>query len=469
MAARHRLTGRVVRPGDPGYDAARASYNARFDVRPRVIVFCQTPDDVANAVRWARQEGIEIRVASGRHSYEAFCIGEGIVIDVSEMNAVEVDAVDRLATVGAGTRLLPLYEALWKEGLTVPAGSCGTVGIAGLALGGGFGLLSRAMGLTCDNVLRVEMVTASGERITASDAQCSDLLWACRGGGGGSFGVVTSFTFRLHAIGDVTTYRMDWPWERLGEVLEAWQRWAPFVDDRLTSILSLHAGSAGQVSSIGLFIGPKAALRPLLEPLCTAVAPSTIQLHELPYIEAARRYAGVKPNHRRWRAHWHAGSRTHFKNTSDFARSPLGAEAIAVIRAVIREFLARAPNKRGILQLDAYGGAVNRVPAAATAFPHREGTLYSMQYQSYWKSAKQEGENIQWVDAFRAAMQPHVSGAAYVNYCDRAIDDWQHAYYGSGFPRLVAVKMKYDPEDVFHHPQSIPVGRAAGPTRAQTR
>lgn len=452
MSSKHCLTGRVVLPGDASYEEAREGFNLRFDVRPRVIVFCQTPTDVINAVGWARAEGAEIRVRSGRHSYEAFSLGQGIVIDVSDLDRVRVDAANRLVEVGAGAALLPLYEALWEAGLTLPAGSCPTVGIAGLTLGGGFGLLSRAMGLTCDSLLQVEMVDASGSLLTATETQNPDLLWASRGGGGGSFGIVTSFTFRLHAIGDVAIYRIDWPWERLGEVLSAWQGWAPFVDERLTSILKLPAASAGPVRSIGLFNGPGSALAPLLAPLCAAVTPSVQEIEDVSYMEATRRYAGVAPGRKRWRAHWHAEGSVRFKNTSDFARAPLGPEAIATIR----DFLARAPGEESILQLDAYGGAVNRVPRDATAFPHREGTLYSMQYQTYWKTDGEEAANLRWVNSFREAMRPHVSGAAYVNYCDLAIANYAQAYHGANLSRLVEVKAKYDPEDVFHHPQSIP-------------
>ncbi|MFS8067448.1 MAG: FAD-binding oxidoreductase [Byssovorax sp.] len=449
---RARLTGRVVVPGDRGYDAARTNYNLRFDARPRVIVFCQTPCDVANAVRWARENDVAIHVRSGRHAYEALSIGEGIVIDVVDLDHIAIDVENRLAVVGAGVALLPLYEALAEHGLTIPAGSCPTVGIAGLTLGGGFGVLSRALGLTCDSLLAVEMIDASGGRVTATETHNPDLLWACRGGGGGSFGVVTSFTFRLHRIGTVTTYRMDWRLEELAPVLDAWQRWAPFTDDRLTSILTLQGSGPGPVKSIGLFVGSRAELAPLLAPLVGSSAPRTMELDEMTYIEAARQYADALPGRRRWRAHWHAAGSTRFKNSSDYAHRPLEPAGIEVIR----EHLAAAPNRRALIGLDAYGGAVNRIPAEATAFPHRAGTLYSLQYQSYWKRDAEEDANVRWIEGLRSAMQPFVSGEAYVNYPDRAVVDWPHAYFGSNLARLVAVKTRFDPDNVFHHPQSIP-------------
>jgi hypothetical protein len=451
----HGLSGRAVFPGDPGYDQARMNYNLRFDVHPRAIVFCRRRRDVSNAIRWARQEELPIAVRSGRHSYEAFSLSKGIVIDVSEMDEIRVDEENRLAVVGAGATLLPIYEALWKKRHTLPAGSCPTVGIAGLTLGGGFGVLSRLMGLTCDNLLRVTMVDARGRTITATDAHNADLLWACRGGGGGSFGIVTSFTFRIHPIGDVASYRMDWAWERMEPVLEAWQPWAPIVDDRLTSILKLNARSTGRISSVGLFVGGKDDLLAVLEPFRATIPPRELTIDEVPYIEAVRRFAGLDARRPRWQTHWHAELATRFKNSSHYAYEPIGPAGIATLR----RYLARAPSEDAIAQLDAYGGAVNRVPHEATAFPHRAGTQYNIQYQTYWRHDAEARKNIRWIDNFRSAMRPHVAHAAYFGYADRAIEGWQHAYWGLNFDRLMAIKTKYDPEDVFNHGQSIPVAR----------
>jgi FAD/FMN-containing dehydrogenase len=449
---KERLTGRVVLPGDPEYDAARTNYNLRFDAHPRAIVFCRTPRDVSNAVRWARKNKAPIAVRSGRHAYEGSSLGEGIVIDVAGMDRITIDPRRGLAEVGAGVTLLSLYEALWAHGLTIPGGSCPTVGIAGLTLAGGFGLLSRALGLTCDNLVSLRMIDATGELVTAGEAHHADLLWASRGGGGGTFGIVTSFTFRARPIGRVATYRAEWRWAELPAVLDAWQRWAPFTDDRLTSILKLHPARADRVSSVGLFLGPASELLPLLDALRIPRGLLRLQVDEIPYIEAARAYAGVDPHGRRWKAHGHADRSTRFKNTSDYARAPLGP----VGTSTICNFLARAPNEDAMLQLDAYGGAVNRVPVDATAFPHRAGTLYSLQYQTYWSRPAEDDENIAWALGFRAAMQPFVSGEAYAGYADRAIVDWPRAYFGPNWERLVAVKTKYDPDDVFHHAQSVP-------------
>jgi FAD/FMN-containing dehydrogenase len=455
---RPRLTGRVVRPGDREYDAARTNFNLRIDVRPRVIVFCRTARDVSNAVRWARAEGERISVRSGRHDYEGSSLGTGIVIDVSGLSDIQVDAANRLSAVGAGVALLPLYEALAEHGLALPGGSCATVGIAGLTLAGGFGMLSRALGLTCDNLLALDMIDASGAAVTASETQNPDLFWASRGGGGGTFGIVTSFTFRVHPIGVVTTYRASWPWDDLPEVLDAWQRFAPFADDRLTSVLRLPARGRA-VESLGLFLGSKRELTPLLQPLTAGRAPRACVIEETTYLAAARAYAGVQPGAAASIARLLKLQSTRFKNTSDYARAPLRAAAVGTIC----DCLAAVPNAEAEVMLDAYGGAINRVPEDATAFPHREGTLYGLQYQTYWTNRAEDDTNLRWVEGFRARMAPFVSGEAYVGYASSAVVDWPRAYFGRGFSRLVAVKTKYDPEDVFQHAQSVPSASRPSP------
>ena len=262
------LTGRVIWPQDPDYDEARQSFNARFSRFPAAIVVCDNTDDVRNAVRWARQEGMPLRARSGGHSYEAFSVvDDGLVIDVGGLTEVDVDVARGEAVVGAGVRLLDCYRRLWDHGVTIPGGTCPGVGIAGLTLGGGIGFLSRQYGLTCDNLLAVELVDADGRVLRASESEHADLFWALRGGGGGNFGIATAFTFRVHPIGDVVVCTVTWPWDDAAEVLDAWQRWAPGVDERLSVALAVAHPSAGTISATGLFTGSAVELPSLLEPL----------------------------------------------------------------------------------------------------------------------------------------------------------------------------------------------------------
>lgn len=446
-----KLTGRVIYPGDPKYDAARSDYNTRFSMYPAAIVFCNEVQDVVNAVNYAREHRLPVRARCGRHSYEAFSlVTDGIIIDVSELTQVRVHRDRGVAEVAAGMTLGPLYTQLYAAGMTIPGGSCPTVGIAGLTLGGGFGLLSRKLGLTCDNLLAVEMVTADGAVVVASEEQHPELFWACRGGGGGNFGVVTQFTFRVHEIKEVSIYNIVWDWTDLPAVLGCWQNWAPQVDERLVSILKLNAKSAGTIISIGQFMGSKAELNELLKPLLTAgQGLQSAAVQTLPFIEAVHKFAGAGPEDV-WRVHHHP-QHARFKNTSAYAYATFGPDAMATIVACLEQ----APAATGLLQLDNYGGVIPHVAPEATAFFHRQA-LWNMQYQIYWSAPAEDAEMVAWVNRFRQAMLPYVQGA-YVNYCDTNIDDWQRQYYGGNFGRLVQVKRQYDPGNLFTYQQSIPV------------
>lgn len=448
MSAAPRLTGRVVLPGDPGYDDAREVYNARFSRRPSVIVFCQDAQDVANAVRCAAARGVEIRARSGRHCYEGFSVVDaGLVIDVSDLRSVRVDRERGVAVIGAGADLITVYDALGQVGATIPAGSCPTVGVAGLTLGGGFGLLSRALGLTCDSLLAVEMVTADGEVIRADEHENQDLLWACQGGGGGNFGIVTSFTFKTHPVSDVSIFRITWPWRELPRALDAWQSFAPFTDERLTCILKLTARSSGEISCVGKMLGTCEELYRLIQPLLAA--PASVSIETLPYLRAVGQLGGLGSDPDRWTVHQRQ-AQARFKNASAYAYEPFDEGAVAALAAE----LSRAPSARCLVQLDAYGGAVGRVAPDATAFPHRRA-LWSLQYQAYWTAAAEENENVAWVARVRRAMLPHTRGA-YINYIDAELEDWLTAYYGANVARLAAIKARYDPREVFRFPRSIP-------------
>jgi FAD/FMN-containing dehydrogenase len=228
------VSGRVIRPQDPDYGEARWDFNTRVSRFPAAIVICAETRDVQNAIRWARQQDYPLRARAGGHSYEAFStVDDGLVVDLGGLSEVSVDARRGEVRVGAGVRLGDLYRHLWEHRLALSAGTCPSVGIAGLTLGGGFGFLSRQDGLTCDNLLAVDLVDADGAVLRASDQEHPELFWALRGGGGGNFGIATSFTFRMRSIGDVALYSVTWPWDDVADVLDTWQRWAPFVDERL--------------------------------------------------------------------------------------------------------------------------------------------------------------------------------------------------------------------------------------------
>jgi FAD/FMN-containing dehydrogenase len=450
-ALRRELQGDLIARGGPGYAQARLVYNTRFDgTSPLAIAYCESTTDVAKALRWAERHRVPLAARSGGHSYGGYSTTPGLVIDVSRLNGVR--ATGSVATVGAGAQLIDVYSALWSGRRTIPGGSCPTVGIAGLALGGGVGFSSRLHGTTSDNVLALTLVDASGRVRTCSASEHADLYWACRGGGGGNFGIVTSFRFRTYPARDVTTFAVDWPWGDAQRVVDAWQRWAPHAPDGLFSVCTLVTGGSGpQVRVAGQLFGSKAALERLLRPLLVGSA-GPVAAVERTSMSAALMWAGCSGTV----AECHLSpqgnlSRATFKATSDYAARPLSAAGIRTILQWIER--RQAQGGTGVLLLDSYGGRINRVPAAATAFAHR-GMLFSLQYGAYW-SGGGGATALGWIRQFRQAMQPYVSGAAYVNYIDPGIPNWTTAYYGANYARLQAVKKRYDPGNVFRFRQSI--------------
>ena len=449
------LTGFVVEPGDPGYDQARLDYNLRFDdIRPRAIVFCRQPEDVGNAIRFARRKRLPLRPRSGRHSYEAYSVVDGgVVVDVSAFRHVRLDRDRGLVRIGAGANLGTVYQALWDEGrAAIPGGTCGGVGIAGLALGGGFGLIGRAYGLTCDAMTGLGMYDADGNRLWADDACRPDLMWASRGGGGGNFGIVTEFEFSVVPVDRVSIFRIVWPWAAMPEALDAFQRWADPIglDPRLSPVMNLKARTAGNVAAFGQFLGPLEELASLVRPLRQAARPTQFELQEMSFIEAVRHFGGAIPGVERWtvQATVEAGER--FKNTSAYQYRLFDRQAIATLREHLRD----TPSPACLIEMDAYGGKVAARSDTATAFPHRQGVRSVLQPQAHWDTASEGGAHIAWVNALRLALDPYTHGG-YLNYIDREVRDWPRFYYGRNLPRLLAVKARCDPRNVFDFPQGL--------------
>ena len=277
-----------MHPSSKLYEAARLGWDKLFSTYPAVIVYVQNTEDVKNAVTWALENGIAMRIRSGGHCLEGWnSVDGGIVIDVSELKSITVDKEKKIATVGTGVTQGELWDALEGTGLGFPTGDEASVGLGGVILGGGIGILSPKWGVACDNLLAVDMVTVqeTGVSLVKADAnQNSDSLWACRGGGGGNFGIATSYTVQLHPIPSIVTiWQINWPFEALHNSFEAWQSWAPTADERLGSTFNVspprettvaskgyhrrHAQRAGELEVNGIFLGTEKELGDLLTPL----------------------------------------------------------------------------------------------------------------------------------------------------------------------------------------------------------
>jgi FAD/FMN-containing dehydrogenase len=425
-------------------------------VRPQGIAYCASTDDVRAAVNFARDSGVPLALRSGGHSYGGWSTGSGLVLDVSRLAQVTVRG--GTATVGAGARLIDVYAGLARHGAALPAGSCPTVGVAGLTLGGGIGVLSRAWGLTCDNLAGVDLVTADGEVVTADAAQEPDLFWACRGGGGGNVGVATSFRFRLRPAPRVTVWFLRWDWPGAADVLTGWQGWAATAPDALWSTCKLltrpeEGTPTAQVG--GTWLGDPARLDRHLDELVGAVGrrPARRRHTTYAFLDAMRVEAGCSDAP----AVQCTTARTAFAGTSHLLGAALPAAGVreAVARVQQRQAMRR-PRQAGV-SFDVLGGAVARVAPTATAFPHRRA-LAACQYTVGWPATDRQDavdRDLAWLHDFRAAMTPFAGDHAYVNYADPSLRGWQQAYYGANYPRLQAIKRQYDGDGLFTFPQAV--------------
>ncbi|WP_088067343.1 FAD-binding oxidoreductase [Gottfriedia luciferensis] len=439
-----KLTGRIVTPNDAEYVQARTNNTLNNPKFPKIIVFCQKVRDVLNALNWVKENNMPFRVRSGRHSYENFSlVNGGLIIDVSEMNKVTVDREEMTAKIEAGANLGKVYNDLWEKGMTIPGGTESSVGLVGLTLGGGIGMLTRLYGLTCDNLLEVEIVIANGhgeaKLIKANKTQNSDLFWACCGGGGGNFGIVTSLKFNVHPISTVSIFSIIWEWKDLEDAFDAWQYWAIRTDDRLTSEIELKSKEANQIIAQGEFVGPVSKLKELIRPLTETGSPIKVMVKQVPYIEAVHFFDEASGNIPAYK-----------KRSGSFLYDPLPKNAILIMK----RFLENAPNVRSSIWHQSLGGAVSKLKPNETAFFYRNAKI-AQEYLSDWRIPEEEGKSIRWIEELRNALTRYTTGD-YVNWPDRFIRDWPTAYYGGNLNRLRAVKREYDPLNLFKFPQSIP-------------
>jgi len=456
-ASRHAgppIHGRVIKRGAPGFLAAAHVYNERFDgILPTWVARPLGSADVRRAVQWGVANDVRLRARSGGHSYAGYStLSGGVVLDLRNLRSISIDARHRKATIGAGAQLIDVYAALAPHGLTIPAGSCPSVGIAGHALGGGMGLAGRRFGLTADNLLSAQIVTADGVMRTVSAQDEPDLYWALRGGGGGNFGVVTSFTFRLHPVpASVAWFIVKWPFSSGSDALAAWQAWAPHARHELTSIFHLNGGGPDPVRVTGQYLGPAGDLPRLLAPL-TGVGGATVLSGSLGYLDAQLFWAGCSPMPSALTACHTAGTRPggtlarmSFQAKSDYVARPLPA---AAREALVQAAMARAnlPGSGAVL-FDSYGGAINQIAPATTAFVHRK-VLCCVQYLSY-------NGGSDWLKSTHAKMRPYMTGGAYFNYTDPGLKGWQNAYWGSNYGRLEKIRREVDPHHYFNFPQAI--------------
>ena len=430
------FSGQLLRSGDAAYDEARRIHNGLVDRRPALIAQCAGVDDVVAAVRFAREHGVDIAVRGGGHGVAGRATVEGgMMIDLSPMKSVEVDAAARTATAEGGVTWAELDAATQRHGLATTGGVVSSTGIAGLTLGGGWGWLAGEHGLSADNLFAVDVVTADGRRLTASADENADLFWALRGGGG-NFGVATSFRFHVHPVGPtIVGGLVAHPLQRAHELLRFHRDVTGAAPDALTLSAALISAPDGTklAAMVGCYGGAiadgEAALRPVREfgaPVVSAIGP----------VEYAAMNALLDAN-------FPKGALNYWK--SRFVEA-LSDEAIDILV----ECFGRCPSPMTGIALDHWHGAATRVAPTATAFPHRHAG-YSLLVLSQWRDPADTERNVAWTRETYAAMQPFTRAERYANFLDR--DDAGAAelaeVYGANVRRLADVKAAYDPTNLF--------------------
>jgi hypothetical protein len=432
----------LLRPGDTQFADYQKSFNTRTELSPQLRALCKTANAVGVMIDWCRSNNLPFALRSGGHSYEGLSQSSSVVIDTRLLNAITVDKATKTATVGAGASLGQVYKAIAASGLAFPGGSCPTAGVSGHVLGGGYGYLARPYGLACDNVLSIDLVNAHGQQIHADAQQNADVFWACRGGGGGSFGAVTGYRLHLLELASVFTFNIKFPQlsvQRAAAIMKEWQAWAPHAPQSIDSNLVIEKDPNGGIAlrCAGQSIGLSQELQRELKFLS-----STPPVRRT-YLDSVTYFAGGQKG-------WNYPSYP-MKGKSDYATSPLTDAGLSTL-------MNEVGTSGGIYVIcDSYGGAIANTAPDATAFAHRNGTLYCLQYGSVWTDPNDTPQHLSEMRGCYAAMRPFVSGAAYVNYCDLDLADWQTAYWGQNLTRLKQIKSSFDPDNVFRHAQSVPL------------
>lgn len=434
------LRGEVFRTGHPGYDPARTLYNAMIDKHPALIVRCREVPDVLRALEFAHLHNLLVAVRGGGHNVagKALC-DNGMVIDLSAMKGIRVDPTARTVQAEAGLTWGEFDRGTQAHGLATTGGFVSTTGIAGLTLGGGLGWLMRKYGLACDNLRSVQIVTADGKLRTADASENPDLFWAVRGGGG-NFGIVTSFEYQLHPVGQMLAGVVFFPLEQAAAALQFYRDFiATAPDEVMAYAVFLTSPEGARMLAIPVcYVGPLESAEQALRPLRSFGKPAADLVRPMGYQEIQSMFDAGFP----------AGRLNYWK--SSFLRE-LSDEAIDTI---VRYFKA-VPSSLSAVAIEPFGGAVSRVAVDKTAFPHRKA-LYSLVIVSMWTDSAAAAENTTWTREFWSAMQPFSSEAVYVNYLDTDdADRVEAAYDPATYQHLRLLKQRYDPENVFRVNQNI--------------
>lgn len=444
-----KVKGRIVLPGDPSYDEVRKIWNAMIDRRPAVIVQCAEADDVPHAIMFARDNGLELSIRGAGHNIagNAVC-NDGVMIDLSTMTNVRVDAEKKRAYVEPGATLANFDEAVQAHGLATPVGINSTTGISGLTVGGGFGWLTRKYGMTIDNLVSADVITAEGKKLIASENESADLFWAIRGGGG-NFGVVTQFEFELHPVGpEILAGLLVFPFDQAKQVMRQYREFIESAPTELSVWVVLRQAPplpflpkevhGKEVVVLAIFYaGDITEGDKLITPLRRFGDAHGEHIGAQPYVQWQKAFDPLlTPGARNyWKSH----------NFTDLRDEALDT---------MIEFANRLPSPQCEIFIGLIAGAANRVPAEAMAYGHRDAK-FVLNVHGRWDDAAHDESCIAWAREFFKASAPYASAGAYVNFMTEEEGDRIKAAYGLNYDRLVQIKKQYDPENIFHLNQNI--------------
>ncbi|RIB10397.1 Glucooligosaccharide oxidase [Gigaspora rosea] len=445
------IKGQIVYPNNSKYTQDVTSENTRVTFNPAAIVYASNVEDVQNTVKCAKSLNLTITARSGGHSYEEYSIFGDIVLDVTNLNQIDINNNTKTAVIGSGNRLGPIYYKLSQDGFFIPAGSCPSVGISGHALGGGIGLYARKFGTASDNILSIDIVNANGSLITANANQNEDLFYALRGGGSNSYGVVTSFTFKLHPTPPkVTSFKFQYDLSKIQTVFNAINKLGLTITDDMTFSMVMDPSSDTPLELDGVYQGIKKNAQKDLENFISLSKPTSTNFFEESLFSSVVRWSFESVNETMKPTH-HPNK---FKAKSFLIKPPgLSSKGIQSIK----NFTSKTPKDCPTFAIfDLFGGAINRVAADETAFVHRN-ILYGIQlYMGLNGDSTTNKKCVDQINNFGTNYQKSFNITnSYQNYIDKDLDNWQTRYYGSNYQKLVSVKKKFDPDNFFHFPQSI--------------